>query len=108
MIKKSIVVICISLLLLAYNKSEKEQYQDISYLRKVYSQPDASKWPKPHLDSLIDKTTFKDIGVLPEMEFPADNPYSEEKSKLGKTLFGPLPDGCLILFTFQLNWFGKI
>ena len=58
MIKKSILVlfvICISLLLLSYNKSEKEQYQDISYLRKVYSQPDASKWPKPHLDSLIDK-----------------------------------------------------
>lgn len=90
MIKKTIiagVVIGISALLLAYSKSEKEQYQDISYLRKVYSQPDASKWPKPHLDSLIDKTTFKDIGVLPEMEFPADNPYSEEKSKLGKTLF---------------------
>ena len=87
MIKKSLILICAAFLILSYNKKEKEEYQDISKLRKLYSQPDASKWPKPHLDSLIDKASFKDIGVLPEIEYPDDNLYSNEKKQLGKTLF---------------------
>ncbi|PQJ76792.1 cytochrome-c peroxidase [Polaribacter glomeratus] len=87
MIKKSLFFVCAIFLFLSYNKKEKEEYKDISHLRKLYSQPDASKWPKPHLDSLIDKATFKDIGVLPEVEYPIDNPYSNEKKQLGKTLF---------------------
>ncbi|MFQ3181044.1 MAG: cytochrome c peroxidase [Polaribacter sp.] len=87
MIKKSLFIICAIFLFLSYSKKEKEEYQDISHLRKLYSQSDASKWPKPHLDSLIDKATFKDIGVLPDVEYPADNPYSNEKKQLGKTLF---------------------
>jgi cytochrome c peroxidase len=87
MIKKSLFIICAIFLFLSYSKKEKEEYQDISHLRKLYSQSDASKWPKPHLDSLIDKATFKDIGVLPDVEYPANNPYSNEKKQLGKTLF---------------------
>ncbi|WP_339662239.1 cytochrome c peroxidase [uncultured Polaribacter sp.] len=87
MIKKSLILICAAFLILSYNKKEKEEYQDISKLRKLYSQPDASKWPKPHLDSLIDKASFKDIGVLPEIEYPDDNAYSNEKKQLGKILF---------------------
>ena len=87
MIKKSLILICAAFLILSYNKKEKEEYQDISKLRKLYSQPDASKWPKPHLDSLIDKASFKDIGVLPEIEYPDDNLYSNEKKQLGKILF---------------------
>jgi len=87
MIKKTLIIICATFLILSYNKKEKGEYQNISHLRKIYSQTDASKWPKPHLDSLIDKATFKDIGVLPEVEYPTDNPYSNEKKQLGKTLF---------------------
>jgi cytochrome c peroxidase len=87
MIKKILLVVYASLFLFSCKKNEKEKYEDISYLRKVYSQPDASKWPKPHLDSLIDLTSFEDIGVLPEIEYPEDNQYSKEKSSLGKTLF---------------------
>tara|TARA_R110002051_G_scaffold325804_1_gene431497 strand:- start:1606 stop:2748 length:1143 start_codon:yes stop_codon:yes gene_type:complete len=68
-------------------KEEKNEYENITELRKIYSQPDATKWPKPHLDSLIDKSTFEDIGVLPEVEYPEDNQYSKEKKQLGKTLF---------------------
>jgi len=87
MIKKILLVVYASLFLFSCKKSEKEKYEDISYLRKVYAQPDASKWPKPNLDSLVDTTTFKDIGVLPKIEYPEDNQYSAEKKKLGKTLF---------------------
>lgn len=85
MIKKLLFIICATFLVLSCTK--KEKYQDISFLRTIYSQPDANKWPKPHLDTLIDKATFKDIGVLPKIKYPEDNKYSKEKKKLGKTLF---------------------
>lgn len=56
-------------------------------LRARYSSGDYTKWPSPHLDSLVDKETFRDIGVLPKAEHPGYNPYSKEKARLGKTLF---------------------
>jgi len=60
----------------------------ISHLRTIYSQPDASKWPAPTLDSLIDKTKFEDIGSLPKkIPYPENNPYSSAKKNLGKFLF---------------------
>lgn len=63
-------------------------YQEtgLDELRQRYSSGDYSKWPAPTLDSAA-LEGFEDIGHLPEMEFPADNPYSKEKSDLGKTLF---------------------
>lgn len=63
------------------------EYTSIEELRKAYSSGDYSKWPKPVLDATIDKKKIKDIGVLPKVEFPKDNPYSEAKAKLGKMLF---------------------
>lgn len=66
---------------------EENKYTNINYLREVYAQTDNSKWPKPHLDSLIDKNNFEDIGVLPKVKHPEDNPYSKEKKDLGKALF---------------------
>lgn len=54
-------------------------------LKELYSSGDQSKWPKPTLDSTI--VDFEDIGVLPPIRFPEDNPYSEEKRELGKVLF---------------------
>lgn len=62
-----------------------EPYYSISELKKLYSSGDPSTWPKATLDSTV--IDFKDIGVLPEMQFPADNPFSEEKKQLGKQLF---------------------
>ena len=61
--------------------------QDPETLRRLYSQPDASKWPAPTLDSLVDLTTFEDIGILPDVVYPDYNLYSQEKSVLGKALF---------------------
>lgn len=68
-------------------KNKDTGYSEITYLREVYSQQDASLWPAPKLDSLVDKTTFEDIGLLKPVTFPADNPYSAAKSELGKMLF---------------------
>jgi cytochrome c peroxidase len=59
----------------------------IDDLKQLYSSGDSSKWPAPTLDSLVIAQGFEDLGVLPAVEFPADNPYSEEKVELGKLLF---------------------
>jgi cytochrome c peroxidase len=58
----------------------------IENLRKLYSSGDSSKWPKPILDP-ESVSSFVEIGHLPNVQFPEDNPYSEEKELLGKTLF---------------------
>ncbi len=58
----------------------------VKKLRKLYSSGDYSKWPVPNIDESV-KAGFKDIGVLPEMPVPADNPINEAKKELGKLLF---------------------
>ncbi|WP_417886631.1 cytochrome-c peroxidase [Zunongwangia sp.] len=63
------------------------QEYNIDQLREVYSSGDPSTWPKPTLDSTINNSDFKDIGSLPDVQFPTDNPYSEAKKDLGKSLF---------------------
>lgn len=70
------------LTLFSFQRSETE----IEQLRKAYSSGDYSKWPKAVLEEAA-KKNFKDIGVLPKMEHPADNLYSEAKKDLGKILF---------------------
>lgn len=64
-----------------------EETLDINWLRRTYSTKPASEWPKPFLTNHISELTFKDIGVLPEVPFPANNLYSKEKAELGKLLF---------------------
>ncbi|MFH7000350.1 cytochrome-c peroxidase [Flavobacterium sp. FlaQc-57] len=60
-------------------------YYSIAELKKMYSSGDHSKWPKATIDSSV--VDFEDIGVLPDVVFPADNPYSLAKRELGKVLF---------------------
>lgn len=62
-----------------------DTYYSIPELKKLYSSGDASQWPKATIDSLA--TDFIDIGVLPKVVFPDDNPFSEPKRELGKVLF---------------------
>ncbi|EDM36704.1 cytochrome-c peroxidase [Pedobacter sp. BAL39] len=57
----------------------------IEELRGLYGGP-SSGWPMPHLDE-ESKPGFQDIGQLEKPAYPADNPYSAEKEKLGKLLF---------------------
>jgi cytochrome c peroxidase len=52
-------------------------------LRRIYS-GDPATWPAPHVD---DGVAWKEIGLLPEVEHPADNPHTDAKETLGKTLF---------------------
>lgn len=66
-------------------KEFKKKQSFIDQLRLVYSSGDISKWPKPILDP--SEPSFSEIGHLPKVEFPADNPYSSEKAALGRTLF---------------------
>lgn len=58
----------------------------LDHLRTLYSSGDVSQWPKPILDP-ESRPTFSEIGHLPEIPFPEDNPYSAEKELLGRTLF---------------------
>ncbi|MCW3162756.1 cytochrome-c peroxidase [Chryseobacterium oryctis] len=67
-------------------KEIKEKNAFIAKLRELYSSGDSSKWPKPILDPEAE-SFFVEIGHLPDIQFPEDNPYSEEKALLGKTLF---------------------
>ncbi len=70
-----------------WNTNKDSDYKSIDDLRALYGSGDAKKWPKPVLEPSVDSTKFQDIGVLPKMNFPADNQYTKEKSDLGKTLF---------------------
>src|SRR5438876_3730635 len=61
-----------------------DQYQTLAAeLREEYSKP-SDQWPKPNVDP---GAKFTELGLLPEMTFPKDNPYSKEKADLGKELF---------------------
>lgn len=82
------LTICLSFSIFWSCKDKHDKgYTDITTLRQVYSSGDYSQWPEPFLDESIDKSNFQDIGLLPKVEYPDYNPYSEEKAKLGKTLF---------------------
>jgi cytochrome c peroxidase len=87
--KKSVYILGLIavVLFVSLGYKQKQDTYSVYELRELYSQPDASKWPKPHLDSLIDKDSFEDIGLLGEVKYPEDNPYSQEKRELGKLLF---------------------
>jgi cytochrome c peroxidase len=78
-----ILVICISFTLVSFKNNVNPE---IDQLRDLYSSGDKSKWPAPNIAESV-KPTFKEIGNLDTMPFPADNPFSEAKKELGKILF---------------------
>ncbi|MFD2178877.1 cytochrome c peroxidase [Veronia pacifica] len=56
---------------------------DFRRLRRDYAtHPD--KWPEPFID---DPDNYQELGILPAVQFPAENPYSANKAALGKRLF---------------------
>ncbi|KXH81185.1 cytochrome-c peroxidase [Chryseobacterium kwangjuense] len=67
-------------------KGIREKASFLAELRKLYSSGDPSQWPKPILDPEA-RPYFSEIGHLPDIQYPADNPYSEDKAALGKILF---------------------
>jgi cytochrome c peroxidase len=52
-------------------------------LRAAYVKPPAD-WPKPQIDP---EAKFAELGLLPPVEHPNDNPFTKEKAELGKQLF---------------------
>lgn len=60
-----------------------ERAAHIAELRELYSQP-RDEWPAPHVDEGIE---WQELGPIPKVTHPADNPGTPEKIKLGKTLF---------------------
>ncbi|RKR05817.1 cytochrome c peroxidase [Flavobacterium sp. 90] len=86
-LKKIIIPLLFLLSLTAYKSIDQPDYIDVQELRKLYSSGDPSTWPTAELDKNVDKSTFRDIGVLPAVPYPDYNPYSKEKESLGKILF---------------------
>ena len=56
---------------------------DLTELRNSYTQS-PEYWPAPTVDKGVQ---WNELGLLPPVPFPEDNPYSAEKVALGKTLF---------------------
>ena len=85
--KKLIILSSLLIVILscAFLQDVSNEEYTIEQLRAIYS-GDASKWPKPNLDEEA-KKNFKDIGYLGRPEYPANNQFSADKEKLGKTLF---------------------
>ncbi|PQO45563.1 cytochrome-c peroxidase [Blastopirellula marina] len=64
-------------------KSAVKQAELAQQLRAIYSQPQ-DQWPAPNVDADV---KWQEIGLLPEVTHPKDNPYNESKEALGKALF---------------------
>jgi cytochrome c peroxidase len=61
-----------------------EEYAKLAAeLRDAYAKPPA-EWPAPNLSEGVE---HRELGRLPKVEHPQDNPYSKPKADLGKTLF---------------------
>ena len=65
--------------------SEEEYRKLAATLRVTYAQP-ITNWPAPHLDDEV-KPYFRDLGLLPLVVYPTNNPYTDAKAGLGKKLF---------------------
>jgi cytochrome c peroxidase len=64
-------------------QSAEERADRAAELRTIYAGEPAS-WPAPHVDPDV---TWREIGLLPAVDHPADNPHSAAKEHLGRTLF---------------------
>jgi cytochrome c peroxidase len=58
---KNIIITAFLISVLSCKNQVQNNYTPIENLKALYSSGDASKWPKPNLDSLVDKSTFQDI-----------------------------------------------
>ncbi len=65
--------------------SEAERRTRAAELRQAYAQP-PNTWPAPHIDPEV-KPYFQELGLLPLVTYPTNNPYREAKAELGKRLF---------------------
>lgn len=87
----------LSLILFLCSYALRENNYTVEELRELYGSGRPELWPRPFLFNAA-REGFQDIGPLPAMVFPEDNPWSEARAELGKELF----------FDPQLSESGKI
>ena len=58
-----------------------------AYARYRPGQTEQPDWPAPEVDVAVRQAGFADLGLLPPVPFPPDNPYSPAKVALGQKLF---------------------
>jgi cytochrome c peroxidase len=63
--------------------TEEQRKEWIARLRELYSQA-PEVWPQAIVDSSVNPV---ELGPLPDVSHPADNPISKEKAELGRLLF---------------------
>ncbi len=64
-------------------RTETARGEWVASLRDRYAQPPA-EWPAPHVERDV---AWRELGRLPPVEHPGDNPHSPAKEQLGKSLF---------------------
>lgn len=65
--------------------SESEYRELAARLRQTYAAPSA-QWTAPNIDDDV-KPRYRELGLLPAVTFPTNNPYSDAKAELGRKLF---------------------
>jgi cytochrome c peroxidase len=63
--------------------SEEARRSYLANLRKKYEK-EPLHWPAPQID---DGVKWRELGLLPKVEHPKENPHSREKGELGRKLF---------------------
>lgn len=85
--KKLIPILAAAVIIFSYSKNEKVYYgYSKAELRDLYGSGNPELWPEALLFEEA-REGFKDIGALPAVKYPQNNPYSKEKEELGKLLF---------------------
>jgi len=64
-------------------RSADERRRLAEELRAVYA-GDSGQWPAPNVDPGVE---WRELGLLPSAEHPADNPHTPAKERLGRALF---------------------
>lgn len=64
-------------------RTDEERTALAAQLRELYRKT-PSTWPAPTVDAGV---KWQEIGLLPDVQHPEDNPFSQEKVELGKMLF---------------------
>lgn len=80
---RSILFLALSVFSFAVFTAFMSSYGPAENLRDLYAGPPES-WPAPHLDEGV---PHRELGTLPDISYPEDNPYSREAEQLGKMLF---------------------
>jgi len=64
-------------------RTPEERKQLAAELREKYAKPPA-EWPAPTIDEGVE---WQELGLLPKLTFPEQNPFTKEKALLGRQLF---------------------